>query len=998
MENPFLSNKKIKIIVLIEILLLSILLIHFKNHSDEPLIPVNESFSMLSYIQTEKNGNQYIVDRLNKIIVLDKNNQFLFQIASGKNDETAFKLTNSLCVDEEGFVYVADVRTDNRNDRYDMRTRILKYSPKGIFVSVLFDKVYVPPYPLFNTTLLDLEYYNERIYFVNRIENGCQLFSLASDGSEAEPVEESFYSYAQADIFLLDFAIEPAKKSIYATSKSGDIFAPAENRCFQKIYDGGKPYNDFFEIPFYIDLNDTATKLYYTDIGTREIYSIDTTTLERKVLFDGNTQKPLDEREIFYRVKATAGSENKFSFCSNNISYQFSENGEISAAYDYSYSASTTILHILLVLCMLTATVLLFYLIVQFLIYCFILENNTLLQTNIFTLTAIILIFLFLTTTLLRYTDSQYYAQTIKSLSGLSQMAANYVDGDNLEKIDSPKNYMDENYKLLSQQVEECFSSRYDWVESTYCTIYRNFSNVVTYVLFTANQYGFYTDSFPYQNSDYQTILKTNEPLICDVYKTPEGSWMYVSTPIYNSNGKIVGVAEVGADLTSYTKNSNKMLTNILLQIIPLTIIAFLLMSELISFCDTLKQIRKKRQSKSSLEKKHLPISFVKNFAFVIYMADNFTSILIPILSMRLYSPNFGVTKSIAIALPTGAYSLLLTLSSLFAGQMLMKVGVRKMFLMGCSIHAISLFLCGFGSHSFLLFTLAMSMAGIGMGFNISALNGYIVERKEEQEQNLGFSLLNKGILTGTNCGMILGTSLAMYADYSIVFFVSGLFSLYALLLTFLLIGKNHNLEKIKKEIDLVKSKSLFDFCRQPQILLFFLLSMAPYFMIVSFVFYFIPLYASSQGLTESYIGILTLFYCIFASYLSPVLTRHILNKIGGKKSYLIAGSLTLLSLLLFAIFPISSMLIFIVVLMGIADSLGNPSLSVNFVNMDEVKDFGEVRAMGVYSVYDGIAQTIGPFLFSAALVLGVTRGLLIVSIGFGICLLLYAALIAKRR
>mgnify|MGYP002230791021 CR=1 FL=1 len=62
--------------------------------------------------------------------------------------------------------------------------------------------------------------------------------------------------------------------------------------------------------------------------------------------------------------------------------------------------------------------------------------------------------------------------------------------------------------------------------------------------------------------------------------------------------------------------------------------------------------------------------------------------------------------------------------------------------------------------------------------------------------------------------------------------------------------------------------------------------------------------------------------------------------------------------------------------LIGVADSFGIPLLTSYFTDLKDVERFGYDRGLGVYSLFENGAQSLGSFVFGYVLVLGVGRGL----------------------
>ncbi len=890
-------------------------------------------FSYPSFILVNEEGNKYFINNsLTQVLVLDKNDNYLFEINGGKNTEKGFNFVNNIAVDKKGYIYISDVSYNSHYDR-DEQIKLLRYKPNGSFDRILYNYTYEcddNEKPYIHSSFMTLEYYNGRIYYAQRDFNSFSMFSIASDGSETEPRLERRYDYENAGLLIADFALDIPNNTIYISTKKGDIFKASDEE-FELIYDGGNfnGFFNFYEVPNEISINNDASKLFYTDIGTREVYSIDLKTFEKQTILESDKCLTLDEQEIYYRINTVINSKDTVSVCASSGNYYICQDGNtISSNCEFYYNVSTIIKFIALWIGILIIASFLFYMLCKLVIYTFNSEKGELIQTYILIFTAIMVIFISVTSILINSTSERYYNSILSSTYSISKLTAELIDGDILERINTPDDYMNEDYQIIRNQLHSAYSGNDQDMDSTYCVLYKLKNDVVYYTLHLSDDSGVvYPDELTYEESDFKTISELNAPLTYSEVETGDGEWMYTTSPIYNSKGKIVAVCEVGKNRVTYSQANKQMILEVLINVSSLTVVVFLIFSELVNFINILKQ-RIKNSNENKPYNDLLLVDFTRIYAFIIYAADNFTSVIIPLMSQKLYNPNSVLPESIAIALPLSAQSFSMAISGFFAGQLSHKIGTRKCFIGGIILHIVGLTMCAL-STSIPMFSLSMFIVGMGMGTNSICLNSYIIVRKDNDEKSRGFSLLTAGTFAGTNCGVIIGTLISEQHGYSYVFFVSAAVAVLVLILVLTLYKKDYDAQEEDCDEEEISKISLLSFLTKIKVIGYFIFAMTPYIIFASFVFYFLPLYASEQGVSESRIGLITLAYGIGASYLSPLLTKLIVEKLGSRFSLILASLLTAASLILFIISPTVGALIFVVIIMGIADSFLYPAVSM---------------------------------------------------------------------
>ena len=89
-----------------------------------------------------------------------------------------------------------------------------------------------------------------------------------------------------------------------------------------------------------------------------------------------------------------------------------------------------------------------------------------------------------------------------------------------------------------------------------------------------------------------------------------------------------------------------------------------------------------------------------------------------------------------------------------------------------------------------------------------------------------------------------------------------------------------------------------------------------------------------------------------------------------------------------------------IIALLAVADSFGLSVQAVYFSALPEVQRYGAGKAMGINSAVENIAQTLGPIIFAALLMLGTERGILLLAQSVGVMLLIFvvSGVLSRRK
>ena len=172
------------------------------------------------------------------------------------------------------------------------------------------------------------------------------------------------------------------------------------------------------------------------------------------------------------------------------------------------------------------------------------------------------------------------------------------------------------------------------------------------------------------------------------------------------------------------------------------------------------------------------------------------------------------------------------------------------------------------------------------------------------------------------------------------------------------------------------KKGSLLRFLMNRRVIGFFLLMLVPFTVALSYREYFFPLFSQEQGLTEVRIGQIYLMCGLMVLYTGPQLSAWMLRRFGAAMSVLLGSLLLGLDMALFVVWPTWISVFIGVVILALVTSFALTCQYSFFEALPESQRFGEGQAMGGYSVFESLGQTLGPMLYGAALAAGYRNGI----------------------
>lgn len=963
-------NKRVKAGILLAFLLGAMVFSHYE------LLKINPFKKLVvdtpSMVLNTPEGGKLVVDRSgNRFYKIDSSKKAVFMV-SGKRNSDIFYEAKQMVMDEEGAIYLLDVQREG--SRRLERERILKYSSKGSLVRCVEEIAYEPSDLIYKNTINRLFFSDGELLWIRFTEGG---FSLMSEAGELE-----FFPYEDAANLLVDFALNPADRRISYLTKTGEIYTQNEEGIFERVYCPKE--GDGYRIPWYMSY-DQEGMLCYADIGQRALYRLGENG-EPRLLMTNYSNEYTEEGSaeeirsfpIFYTFDM--GEQLLTTDGYGVVAAPIEGEGIGEAAYESEYGLSGR-LWSLTVFTWVCAFVLVFLLLcgVFWGIRRIVTGNsgNAKIVASLFLVTAGIIVLF--TMIILRDWNLRMTEEMTKRTESISGMAAELIPGDSIKKIDSSQDYLSGDYEKIRRTARNIFVTNEKAFEDLYCTIYRIQDGMIT-ALYSIEDYvgAVYPYDWPYEGSDEQQILTKKEQITYTGLASSEGSFIFTNSPILDSEGNAVGIMEVGTNLYNFRQQNKQIVLEVIISAAAIAVAAILIIFEILVFFEGKKELGVTGFNLKKIREKALPASMLRLLVFLIFFVTNMPKGFLPIYILRAAETEnvYGLSPAMLVSIALSAEVLFGALMSFGGNVVLRWIGRRKAALLG------SVLFVGGLSMRALIPTILSFIGGnaiMGTGWGILLLIVQIlIAEKEEKEKAEGFTGYTAASLSGVNCGVVFGAFLVNWMSHRAVLGIIGVLSGLSLVFCYMFIhDRNEDRRVVWKMSEKEYQMSTLKFLFSPRVFLYFGGIVIPVVAGGYFLAYLYPLFGESLGISETNIGYSYLLNGICIICLGNFLTRALMKKLGKKEILLSAALLYAGAFFLYAIYPGVLTLLAALVLLGISDSYGLPMQSTYYTALPEVEHYGYDRAMGVYSLFENMAQVFGSFIFGIIYLNGVKEGLL---------------------
>jgi predicted MFS family arabinose efflux permease len=900
----------------------------------------------------DASSNMYIVDSSRKrLIRADASGGVDLIVKAGQN---SFSEIYDLTVDASGGIFILDTVRDPRNRRIKSET-VQRYSSNGRFAEEIFRADH--EIPTFSRTIAGFAPNgNSGCSFVTLEDDRVVLRSISPD--KPETPNETSYAFPMASKIFNHFDVGEGGLILF-TTRRGEIYKTA-GREAERIFssraqaDGGDG-----AIPWDVSAGDDG-RFYFTDLARRGVYSIDAEGKSEIVYSDPDT--------IYYRVSAKNGL------------VAVSENGVITLSDGEKATLEkfgVTVVILAMRLCSwLSMAILLTGLVWGSISFArFLLRKDSFVvkfSAGVITGTLFITVVFCLIVT--KDITNRMTREMLNRLTNVAELVALQIPVESFSSLDSIDDYMNEDYAAVESLIDNIMVSRGDYA-GMYCVLYRILDGAIAEVFDSDNNHGIvnYPYDWPLEGSDEMEILETGNYKTYTYPSWVDGGVIFSLCPVYGKTGEAVGLIEIGSDLAAFKEENKNLVFNLFLNVVSMSIAMIIVAVEFLVFLDG----RRKMKELAARGSSYIPVDMMRSGVFLVYFMTNMSTGFLP-----LYARNMVLTEGktlpfpmeFLIAAPISADVLMGAIASLLGTWIVKKLGLRRTAIGGGIISLAGICLeCG--ARDIFTLTAGFGLCGFGCGLALFLTNLKIAGEGDGAEKERGFAGITVAMTSGINGGVVFGAFLTNWLSHRSVLATAALVSMALLAFSVRYMAKLDlpSLSRDKKSGEMSTSRFLFS----PRVFLYMLTLLGPAIASGYFLIYLFPIVGFDFGISESNIGYSFLLNSLVVIVFSSSLTNVFSRKFGKPVSLSLWALIYAGAFAAFAVFQNVETLLIALVLMGFADSFGQSLSTSYYTELPDVEKYGYGRAIGISSVIDNAAQTIGPFVFSYALHIGLREGLL---------------------
>ncbi len=956
-------------IVIMSVLALACLTFAFLHKGDltfQFIYPITSA----SEVTFGQNGQTLVIDNGKKTLLVLNQAGALVSRYDGGSDKGPFYYACYAVQAEDGSIYVADIQYGERGNLLD-RERIIRLN--GSKSEVLYEIDYTDwpedDTPLQYGQIIELQVYEGTVFFLLDTGDAIELKQLQADGSVQDAASIAVAGAKNGASY------DAATENMVVIGRNGEM-------TVFNLADGTETTVYLPENLLPYDVCARSGEVYYTELmeGSVRHFSIaepaeeavfctmDSIPFKLDVSADGGNVLTTDQSG-FYRLKGEPGISAYAEYVSDAL---------------VSYYIRIVLVWISLVIGAFFAVDLLVKLIIAVASKVHS-ENATRILLIIVASLAVAFVLAY---TLLSQLMSSDTTSSEKLLSVFSDILLSEIDRDALLTLDSPSDYGTETFQKLKEPLDAYTWRSYESTEYYYYILYRAIDGNVVMVMDFEDTMPCARPMYPYdpEDNDYSAVLHDGREIqISEI--SAYGAWSFVIAPVYGEDGSIIGALEVGQSLDMVQQRQAELRRELIIATVISTIVVAMLMLEL-TFLIT--HFQQKRSGEPLDTTQRVPL---RTIMFLIYLADSMQDAFIAILCSQLYQGGLPFAEGVAIALPMSAQLLMMAVFSLFAGRIVEKFGSRITMTAGMLVNMSGFLTCMLlGSYSGLL--IGKMLIGAGMGTVYVSCNSVAATGKTSALITEANAAVSAGTLAGLTIGAGLASVLLSMGGWKLIYLIGAVIAALGVLLA--AFAGDVRLGHSKQNVNKAQLMNVRKYFGSRRVIGFFLLILVPFMMALSYREYFFPLFAQEHGLTELRIGQIYLACGMLTLYIGPSLSAWMIRRLGAYWSILTASAAMGLNMLLFILFPSMAAVILGVVFLSLIISFAYTCQYTYYELTPEISLIGEGRAMGIYSVFESIGQTVGPISYGLLLSFGYRRGISVFCIGM-LALLSVFAILTRR-
>ncbi|NLW92104.1 MAG: HAMP domain-containing protein [Syntrophomonadaceae bacterium] len=563
----------------------------------------------IALLKADKEGNIYlIVDARSSIVKINSQGICTYKISEGKN---ASYLYMNLAVDEKGNLYVVRVDLNAKGNLVESES-ITKYDPQGEYAGVLFRQEYKGddrPMRWGYIKSLDVRGNSLLFHYINGNRDVLREIDLVSKDQNKRLV-----AYLPVNNYLAEITgTQPG--SVFYSNQKGQIQNIGADGSLTLLYPNPTPKNPQNksskqqELPAQPSARSFPTQAKYD--GFHHLYFIDTFANEVKLL---DTREPYQCSTVFSQdimngqgmdlelstmKDIIINNDGSMALAFSDSVFKLDASGRVNQVIDkISYPQQTVRMCWWTWICL----IILAGLVVFTLRYTFVevmRRRMSLIWKLIAVIAPIIIVGMaFLAIMVYRESAAREEEAVYQELILLTQTGLTRLDVQNLERINSPLDYGNQDFQALldltleAQIAKGNKSTQNLGEEGLYTNIYKLEDDHLYYIIDYDNTVTMFEPvDIAYE---YERTIEGRQ-MVWDKNDDANGSWMFAMAPIFDDNGNIIGILENGMDLSGFKREQTALYERIARNIGLITLVIVLIF--LVTTYYQLQSIRQLRNS-----------------------------------------------------------------------------------------------------------------------------------------------------------------------------------------------------------------------------------------------------------------------------------------------------------------------------------------------------------------------------------------------------------------
>jgi len=516
----------------------------------------------------DSSGNRYVVDNtLQRILKIDGGNTLQNIFFGGEKMAGGFYTAAGIAVDSDENLYVVNHVLDE-NGFHTTRNEIVRYTKSGRYDKIIYQQKADEQNPV------PQEVQRSSINAICSVGDAVIWYNITRDGVYAytyNTVTEKItfrkaMDYPDANIYISN-VVYGGEDSLVYVNKIGGIYRHSLENGEELLYQNKNA------LPFALALSGRNT-IYFTDILNRTIMKVnDTGDVVNFLENEYANRHGISIDGVYYRLSISAEE----TLLTVNEGYVIELSGAGDTIYiekGASLSGKFTV-RIIAYYFLLAASGLLLLFFLWF-FYRSVLEKKVSMVLKQILIYIPVVIVAIIITSFIVYSDltARYETLLNEKIAAMVQAISLSANGDDINGIESHLDFMNASYKKLKDSIMRVLNyGRDPWNDDFYFALHKKFDGSIYTIMFLNDEvtarhpFGYLNEPGGIYNQVFDDGRISTLQAV-DAW----GSWFCGVGPVFDSNGRIAGLLEIGKNNAAFQNANKKLLMGIIENIIVIAL------------------------------------------------------------------------------------------------------------------------------------------------------------------------------------------------------------------------------------------------------------------------------------------------------------------------------------------------------------------------------------------------------------------------------------------